>query len=717
MLERVADLLHRRPKRVLLGALVFVAVCGAFGAPVVAKLSTASSNFEDSGSQSVEARNLLERATGASPDVGLVVLVRAGADVHSSAVRTRVTQVAATIRRDPAVAAVHDLYTTGSTAFVSSDGRSTYIAASFKSVSDTAQTDAAKRIQKGFRGDPRIIVGGSALANSQVGSQVGKDLGMAEGLATPILLILLFFVFRGVVSAVLPLAGAVVSVLGTFLALRVVNSFTPLSIFALNLTTGLGLGLAIDYNLFIVSRFREELARAGDTRAALRAALRTAGRTAGFSGCIVAAALASLLAFPQPFLYSMAIGGIFTALLSAASALIVLPALLALLGPRVNSLSPRRFRSSLEPAAYGKGFWYRLSHAVMRRAPIVAVASAAVMIALGVPFLSIKFTGVNASDLPASASARQVDNALQTDFPPNRASPIYLAVDAPRAAGAQVRQYAARLRGLAGVLAVQPPQAAGADLWRVDVVSRGSALSTSSQRLVRDIRQARTPYTTLVGGETAAFVDQSDSLSARLPIGIGILVATTLLLLFALTGSVILPLKALVMNLLTLSATFGLLVLVFQDGRLQSVLGYTSQGALEETQPILLGVLGFALSTDYGVFLLTRIKELRDSGLPNTEAVAAGLERVGRLVTSAAILFCVAIGAFATSKIVFIKELGVGVALAVILDATIVRGLLVPSLMRLLGDWNWWAPAPLRRLHDRFGIRESLEQVPPATLE
>jgi uncharacterized membrane protein YdfJ with MMPL/SSD domain len=717
MFESLADWIQRRPKRVLAAVLVFVAVCGVIGGPVAAKLSSTGANFEDSASQSVRARNLLEHASGASPDVGLVVLVRAGADVRTSAVRARVARIAATLRRDPAVARVVDVYTTGSPVFVSRDGRSTYLAASFKAVSDNAQSDAAKRIQKELRTERGVVVGGAAVAVNEVGTQVGKDLGMAEGLVTPLLLVLLFFVFRGVVAAVLPLLGAVVSVLATFFALRVVNSFTPLSIFALNLTTGLGLGLAIDYNLFIVSRFREELAAGSDTRASLRRALATAGRTAAFSGCIVAAALASLLVFPQPFLYSMAIGGIFTALFSAASALVVLPALLALLGTRVNALSPARFRRSLEANAGHSGFWYRLAHAVMRRPVPVALASAAVMIALGIPFLSVHFTGVDASVLPSSAAARQVDQALRSEFPPNRASPVYVAVRAPAASGGAVARYAAGLRRLPGAAAVRGPQLAGTGVWRVDVITSSPPLSASSQRLVRDIRRTHTAFPVLVGGQSAAFVDQSDSLAAHLPLGLGILVLTTLALLFALTGSVVLPLKSLVMNLLTLSATFGLLVLIFQDGRLESVLRYTSQGALEQTQPILLAAIVFALSTDYGVFLLTRIKEGRDGGLPNREAVASGLARTGRLITSAALLFCVALGAFATSKIVFIKELGLGVALAVILDATVVRGLLVPSLMCLLGDWNWWAPVSLRRLHARLGLRESADPVPPAALE
>jgi uncharacterized membrane protein YdfJ with MMPL/SSD domain len=719
VLEKLADRAYRHPRRSLIVAGVVVALCGALGGPVAGKLSSSNRNFEDSSSQSVAARNLIRQGSGVNPDVDVVVLFRAGSSVRSAPVRARVEGLAAKVSRDPAVARVYSFYNTGVSSFVSNNGRSTYLAVAFKPISDNAAETAAKRLNKELSKEAGVTVGGADLAGSQIGSEVGKDLGMAEGLAFPILFVLLLLIFRSLVAALLPLLGGVVAILATFLGLRLVNGITPLSIFALNLTTGLGLGLAIDYNLFIISRYREEIAQHGAGREALVRTLSTAGRTAAFSGLTVAAALASLLVYPQPFLYSMGVGGIFVALFSVASALLVLPAVLALLGERVNALSPAPLRRSLErsvrPAQ--KGFWYRLSHAVMRRPVAFAVVSAAVMIALGIPFLGIKFTGVNASDLPKSASARQVSDALATQFPPNRTSPAYLAVEAPRSAARQVEAYAGRLRSLPGAAAVQGPQPSGSGLWRIDVVTRGAPLSSASQKLVGEIRSLRPPFKVLAGGETAAFVDQGKSLSSNLPIGLAILVATTLVLLFAMTGSVVLPLKSLVMNLLTLSATFGLLVLIFQDGHLQSVLRFTSQGALEETQPILLAAVAFALSTDYGVFLLTRIKELHDRGASNTEAVAGGLERTGRLVTSAALLFCIAVGAFSISKIVFIKELGLGMALAVILDATVVRGLLVPSLMRLLGEWNWWAPGPLHRLYERYGLHESAEPAPPAVLQ
>jgi uncharacterized membrane protein YdfJ with MMPL/SSD domain len=381
---------------------------------------------------------------------------------------------------------------------------------------------------------------------------------------------------------------------------------------------------------------------------------------------------------------------------------------LALLGERVNALAPKRLRraAELDARREARGAWYRLSRLVMRRPARVAVSSAALLIALGLPFLGIKFTSVDATVLPKSSPAHVVDTALRKEFAPGRTTPVVVAVRAP--GSPQVQQFAQRLRKVDGVAAVAPPRPQGGGLTRIDVFSPGSDLSEQSQQVVRDIRSLHAPFDVGVAGRTASFVDQKHSLASHLPIALAWLAITTFVVLFLFTGSVILPLKALVMNALTISAAFGILVLVFQHGHLEGLLGYTSQGALESSQPVVLFAVAFGLSTDYGVFLLSRIKEARDQGLPNREAVAVGLERTGRIVTAAALLFCVAIGAFATSRIIFIKEVGIGTALAVLIDATIVRALLVPSLMELLGRWNWWAPRPLRRLHSRFGLDEGV---------
>jgi RND superfamily putative drug exporter len=479
--------------------------------------------------------------------------------------------------------------------------------------------------------------------------------------------------------------------------------------------TGLGLGLAIDYSLFVVSRYREELARSGPGLEAIRATLATAGRTVLFSGLTVAAALASLLVFPQNFLYSMGVGGMIVALLAVAVALLVLPAILAVLGPRVNSLAPRRLQRSAaadaRPAA--TGFWYRLSRFVARRPGRIALSATIVLVAAGLPFLGIRFVVADAEVLPAEASARQADDALDRRFEPHVSEPVRLVMAAEP--GERVDRYRQDVLDVAGVKEVSPPEREGPATTVLNVTARVDALSEPGKELARDLRALHPPFQVSVGGLAAEFVDLETSLLEHLPLAFAIVVAATMVLLFLMTGSIVLPFKALLMNVLSLSATFGILVLVFQDGRLEGLLDYTSQGALEITQPILLFALAFGLSTDYGVFLLSRIKEARDGGASDTDSVAMGLERTGRIVTAAAVLFAVAIGAFATSEIIFIKEVGIGTALAVLIDATLIRALLVPSLMELLGRWNWWAPRPLRWVHERFGLSEGATAARAAT--
>ena len=586
---------------------------------------------------------------------------------------------------------------------VSRDGRSTYVPITLR---DGADADAlVERLER----VPGVALGGPEIVNEQAGEQVQEDLARAELLAFPLLFLVSLLVFRGLVAALLPLAVGMVTVLSTFLLMRGVNELEPMSVFALNLIIGLGLGLAIDYSLFIVSRFREELEQGQGTADALAATLRTAGRTVLFSAVTVAAALASLMLFPQRFLFSMGVGGVLVSLVAATVALTILPALLAALGPRVNALSPARWRAATrrEAARVEEGFWYRHSRRVMRRPGAIAATTAVLLVALGIPFTQVAFTGVDASVLGTSHSARVVDEALRREFPPNRTSPVLVAAEAPKSAAAEVDGYARRLRAVPGVLGIQEPQYARG-LWRIGVVAPGRRLDESAKDAVRGVRAVAAPFPVQVGGSTAEFLDQQSALADRIPLALAVLATTTLVILFLMTGSVVLPVKTLIMNLLTISAAFGILKLIFQDGRLEGLLGYTSQGALESSQPILLFAIAFGLSTDYGVFLLTRIKEAHDGGLSNDEAVAVGLQRTGRIVTAAAILFCIAIGAFVTSEMIFIKQLGLGTALAVLIDATIVRALLVPSLMALLGEWNWWAPRPLARLHARIGLKEAV---------
>jgi uncharacterized membrane protein YdfJ with MMPL/SSD domain len=699
MLERLALLAHRRGRRVVIAAVVLAIAAGALGAGVADRLDPYGA--DDPATESVKAADRLEQA--GYRETGVVVLVD-DVDVDSTAGRERIAALSERIRADEDVAAVASFYTTGSRDFVSRDGSSTYLAVQLSPTDDDEIQDAGERLSAALGDEPGVLVGGGAVAQQQANKQVEQDLRKAELYAFPILFVLSLLFFRSLVAAALPLLVGGLTIVGTLLMLSVASELGSISIFALNLVVGLGLGLAIDYSLFIVSRYREEIAGSGPGLEAMRRTMATAGRTVLFSSLTVAGAIASLLVFPQRFLYSMGIGGALVALIAAAVALIVLPAILALLGARVNALSPAFLRGRAERDArpVGHGFWYRLSRLVMRVPGRIAIASAAFLIALGIPFLGIQFTSVDAQVLPDSASANRVDDALRADFPPFRDTPIQLAVGG---GPAQAERVAAAAERLPGVAQVRPPVELEGGNHVVEVVSSNPPLSQASEDLVTDLRALEGDA--LTAGSTAGFVDLKDSLAAHLPLMLAIVVAVTLAVLFAFTGSLVLPLKQILMNLLGLSAVFGILVLIFQDGRLERLLGYTSQGALEATQPLFLFVVAFGLSTDYGVFLLSRIKEAHDGGATTANAVAIGLERVGRIATAAAVLFAVAIGAFVTSEMIFIKQLGLGIALAVLIDATIVRALLVPSLMELLGEWNWWAPKPLRRIHARLGFSEA----------
>jgi uncharacterized membrane protein YdfJ with MMPL/SSD domain len=703
MFDALARLANGRARRVGLFAVVFFLLAGALGGSVADRLDPYGA--EDPDTEAVQAQEALQDAGHRVP--GAIVIVR-NAPVDTAAGRTRVEAIAREIRAMAGVKSVSGYYETRSRAFVSGDGDSTYLAVALNPIDDKDWQEAGASIAERLEGQPGVVVGGPAVAQEQVNGQVESDLQKAEMLAFPLLFLLSLLFFRSLVAALLPLMIGALAIVGTFFILRFASEFGSISIFALNLTTALGLGLSIDYSLFVVSRYREEIAKDGPGLAAMRRVMATAGRTVFFSSLTVAAALASLLVFPQRFLYSMGLGGALVAIFAALISLTVLPAVLTMLGTRVNSLSPRflRRRAEAETRPDAQGFWYRLSRLVMRRPLGIATASATLLIVMGIPFLAIKFDTVDPKVLPEEASARQAYDIVNEEFPPYRDAPIWLAVrgGSPQSIATLRRQ----VRRTEGIAAVLPPQPLGRDLTVLQAVSVSRFASEESQATVEQVRELDVSGGEVqVGGATADFIDFQDSLARHAPIALAIVIGSTLVILFLMTGSLVLPIKSLIMNFLNLSAVFGLLVLIFQDGRFEGLLDYTSTGALEQTMPILLFAVAFGLSTDYAVFLLSRIKEARDNGASESESVAIGLERTGRIVTAAALLFAVALGAFATSEILFVKENGVGTALAVLIDASIVRALLVPSLMELLGKWNWWAPRPLRRLHDRFGIEES----------
>ena len=688
VLERLANLSCSRPRRMaVLGGLLFVVV-GVLGGPAPGSFS-ASNAFDDPGSQATRAREQIERATGEAADAGVIALVRAPS---SSA---EVARVARTLRTEPGLAREALPPRSGRSAAVSRDGRQVLVAATLRA--RASESGVVKRLQHAFAGDKAVVLGGSAVAGQQTGSLATSSLAIAELIAFPLLVLLSLVFFRGV-AALLPIAIGGFSVLGAFAVLRAINSALPLSPFALNLVIGLGLGLAIDYSLFCVSRFREELGGGGDVPSAVRGTMQTAGRTVLFSAITVAAAMGCLTVFPQRFLVSMGLGGLVVALVAGASTLVFLPALLMLMGRRLGKVTPGPEES---------GYWYRLARFVMRHPGMIAALTAAALLLLAAPALGIRWSGIDASVLPTGQSARTVSDVIARDFPGADSTPVILALSAPTDAGPAIHTYAAGLQRIPDVDHVSAPRDLGRDTWEINVDARGTPITQQSQNVVTTIRAQPAPDPVAVGGATADLIDQHAATSRTLLIAIALLIVLTTSILWLMTGSVVLPLKALLMTLLTTAATAGILVLVFQDGNLTGPLGFTKPEGIEQTDFLVLVAIVFGLSTDYGVFLLARIKEAHDSGLANADAVAVGLQRTGAIVTAAAILLAVALGAFVTSQLVFLKELGVGAAVAVLIDAFVVRALLVPALMGLLGSANWWSPRPLRRLHQRLGVAES----------
>jgi uncharacterized membrane protein YdfJ with MMPL/SSD domain len=697
MLKALADSGIRRPRRVLAAAFAAFLVAAVLGGPVSGLLHSGNA-FEDPGSSSVAARKQIEHASGLKGAPGVIALVDTPRGVGSTDPRSRIADVRSVLQADRDVGAVRaggDL--------VAADGRSALVTATLRAGAE--DFDAADRIAKRLEDVPGVALGGPAIANAQTREQVRSDLGRGELLAFPILALLAVFFFRGGRAAALPLIVALLAVMGSFLALRAINGAYALSIFAVNVVVGLGLGLAIDYALFLLSRFREELAAGREVPDAVRIAMATAGRTVVFSALTVAAAMLSLVVFPQQFLKSIGIGGAVVAIVAAAAALVVLPALFTRIGPK---LAPRR--GGGDPSA---GRWARVSAAVVRRPGAVAAATTLAMVLVALPTLRAQWTGVDAGVLPTSHSARVVADRLSAQYPQLSADPVVLAVRAPASAGDDVGRYAAAVADVPGVRSVSAPRRLDADTWRIDAVVPGSPIAAPAQRTLKTISAVPAPYPVAVGGAAAIFAGQRAAITDGLPLALAVLVVTTLLLLWLMTGSAVLPLKALAMNALTLGVATGILVLVFQDGRFESLLGYDSQGGIEQADFLVLAAIAFALSTDYGVFLLGRIKEAHDDGLDDRDAIVAGIGATGRLVSVAAILMAVALGAFATSEIVFIKEIGVGAVVAVLVDAFVVRALLVPSLMALLGRWNWWSPAFLRRLHRRVAAPQSRSTVVP----
>ena len=697
---------YRRRRAVLAAGIAFLLLAGLWGTGVFGKL--VGGGFEDPGSESARSAETLVEAFGRdSADV--VVLYTAQDRTVDDATFRRDVEAALESLPEGSVTSTSTFWSTGAPSFVSEDRRSTFAVLGLPGDDDEALEEAfgvvADRLDAAGL---ETAVGGAVAGEVTTSEQVGEDIARAEMLSLPVLAVLLVVVFGGLVAAGLPLLVGGFSVLGAFLVLQVLSYTTELSVFALNIVTLLGLGLAIDYSLFMVSRFREELAEGRSVPDAVERTVATAGRTVAFSGLIVTVALAGLLVFPQMFLQSMGLGGMAAVTVAAVTSLTVLPAVLGMLGERVNALRLPFLRRRGE----GGAFWGRLARAVLRRPVAVMVSTVGLLLLLGLPFLRIEFGTVDARALPADNQVRVVAEALLADFPGQSTSPLELAVvgtpdDLP--------SYVSALEAVPGVAGVSV-RGEQDGVVGLTVTQLADPLSDAARDTLAAVRDLPAPSGTqvLVGGQTAEFVDLNSSLADRLPVAAVLVVVAMLVLLFLAFGSVVLPVKAVLVNVLSLSAMFGGLVWIFQDGNLAGLLGIDTVGPIESTQPILILALAFGLSMDYEVFLLSRIREQWDLTGDNALAVETGLRRTGGLITSAAVLFMVVVGAFATSGVVFIQMIGVGLVLAVAIDATLVRGLLVPAAMQLLGGANWWAPRPLQRVYDRFGLRETTAPAPTA---
>ena len=724
-----------RPRVVVAVAVLGLLLAGLLGGDVADSLI--SGGFDDPTSESSQAREVVaDTFNGGAPDVVLLISTEDGS-VDDPAVAAAGAALTGDLASREEVQQAASYWTLGAAPPLRSDAGDRAIALIRFNGDESERLDLAAELREELQDTPlgddlaTITVGGLSAVFSEVNETVESDLVSAEAIALPITLVLLVIIFGSVVSALLPLAIGGLSIVGTFLVLELIAGVTEVSIFALNFTTALGLGLAIDYALLVVNRYREELAAGHDPRVAVSRTVRTAGRTVVFSGLTVASSLVALLVFQFAFLRSFAYAGIAVVGLAVIGAVVVLPAMLVLLGTRVNALTVRRPKV-LPPGQESDGVWHRIATTVMRRPLPIATVATLLLLVLGVPFLGVELGFPDDRVLPPGAETREVADVLREEFGSAEESALLAVLPDTDATGedaAAVAGYAAELSRLDGVarvdsavgsfldgqrLPVELPTAAGmatASETYLQVVPDVEPISEEGEALVAAVRAVDAPSEdALIGGPSAELVDSKAGLMGRLPLALALIAAITFVVLFVSFGSILMPLKAIVLNLLSLTATLGAMVWVFQDGRFEEALGFTATGTLTVTMPVLLFVLAFGLSMDYEVFLLSRIKEEWDRTHDPIGSVALGLERTGRIVTAAAVLIAVVFLAFGiTGSVSFMKLFGFGMTLAVLMDAFVVRTTLVPAFMRLAGGANWWAPAPLRRLHDRYGFSETID--------
>ena len=736
MLQVIARLALRSPRRVVAIAALLTVITAVFGIPVANHLSPGG--FQDPGSESARAARVLSEKFGQS-DQQLLVTVTDAAGAGSGAARSVGTDIVTKLDGSPHVLSVTSPWTSPPAAaaeLLSTDGATGLIIATLDGGENKAQDYASELAAQigGDRDGVSVLAGGSAMIMKQINDQTKADLIRMEAIAVPLSFLVLVWVFGGLLASLLPMVVGLMAVLGAMSVLRLLTGFTEVSIFALNISASLGLALAIDYTLLIVSRYRDEVGVGATPEAALLRTMATAGRTVLFSAVTVALSLSALMLFPMYFLKSFAYAGVATVAFAAAAAVVVTPALIVLLGDRLGALDLRRWLrrvlgrpEPVEPPVE-RMFWYRSTKAVMRRSVPIGTAIVALLMLLGTPFLRIEFGSPDDRVLPKSASAHQVGDQLRGGFSSNLNNGLTVVVpDAEGLTDAELDRYAADLSRVPDVTLVSAPGGTFVNGNRVGPPSAPTAVADGSAFL--SVRSTTPLYSeasksqldrlhavaepagreTLIGGGAQMNRDIVDAVTSRMPLVLTLIGVITFMLLFLLTGSLVLPLKAIVLNVLSLSAAFGALVWVFQEGHL-GALGTTPTGTMEANIPVLMFCVAFGLSMDYEVFLLARIREfwLNSGGTraDADESVALGLARTGRVVTAAALIMAIAFAALIAAQVSFMRIFGLGLTLAVIVDATLVRMALLPAFMQVMGKRNWWAPRPLARLHERIGISE-----------
>ncbi len=698
MLAALGRLVYRRRWIVLLLWLLVLIAGGLFGTSVFDRL-----NAQDTRSdvESATAAHRLNGLGGTGPDV---VVLLDGTPVTDPALTAKVNRLAAVLRTIPNVTGVIDpTATPAPPGLVATDGKAELIAVYLRpglsqNDIDTTVTNIKTRAQQVPA--PRVLVGGKTAALNEFNKSAEDQLLRGEAVALPIVLVLLVIIFRSLLAATMPLIVAIVAIIGTLLVLLGVSTASKLSAYAANVVTMVGLGLAVDYALLMVSRFREERAHDLPVQAAIERTLQTAGRTVAFSGLTVTAALAGLLIFAEPLLYSMAWGAVGVVLLTAAAALTLLPALLAVWGRRIK---PTRAE------VRDTGAFFHIARGVQRVALILTPVLVIGLALLAAPARHFELAGSGPDTLPKASPSRQVYQTLHDRFPGHGTDPVVAIADVD-AGSTHAADLLRRIQELPGVDAATPRPGMPAGITVFDVTPQGRSDGDTATTLVHQIRTLDPTVRIQVAGTAATSADMRTSIATRLPYAILIIGLVTFVLLFLMTGSLLLPIKAIIMNVLSLSATFGVLVFVFQEGHLAHLLDFTAVGELDSAVPLIIFVFAFGLSMDYEVFLLTRIKESYDTLHDNNLAVAQGLQRTGRIVTSAALLMVAVFLGFGAGQVLTIKTIGIGMAVAIIVDATIIRTILVPAVMTLMGRWNWWAPRALHRVSRRSIL---VEHTPP----